>query len=575
MTPTAKITLKLLLLAAVLLLLLSSTYVYFTSRPQQTLLEEATQRSLELSTQRFQARLGFAASDLKVVSNFLSLKKYLDHGDARSMEQQFAAFIEDKPFYHQIRYIDENGQERVRADLVEGHGSTIKGKDLELKAARHFFQAAMALPPGVISLSRLDLKVSHGKIEDPPHPVLRFSTRVQDSAGKPRGIVVITYDANILLELAQAPVSESAIYVTNQDGFFLKGRNEDEFTFMFPERAQVKFAQRFPDVWARVSADSEGSVAAKDGLFYFSTLNAREEFGSELAFQRHRMVDVEKWKLIIHIPGAYFAAQRRRSFEWLFYFNAIGLLLLTPLLFYFARLQAGRAESQRQIEKMKDEFVSVLSHELRTPLTSIRGALGLLNTEAVRNDPLKSRRMAELALSNSERLVHLINNILDMERFRSGRVELDLKPCNSRQMLVQTCEAMRGMAEKQKVVLHVQGEGHEIAADQFRFTQVLTNILGNAIKYSPEASVVELWSERRDGEVVFAIKDQGRGIPAHMKEAIFGRFQQVDTSDSRSMGGSGLGLAISKSIVQQHKGRIWVESAPEQGSIFYVALPGS
>jgi signal transduction histidine kinase len=405
---------------------------------------------------------------------------------------------------------------------------------------------------------------------------LRFSTRVADSEGKPRGIVVLTYDANILLELAQPPVAAAEIYVTNDKGFFLKSVNDsDEFSFMFPDAPQSSFGQRYPAAWGAISLATEGRIDARDGLFFFSTLNSRQEGGTELAFQRHKTVDAEKWKLIIRIPPAYFAAQRKQAIEWLLYFNLIGLAAITPLLYYYARLRTNQAENQRQIERMKDEFVSVVSHELRTPLTSIRGALGLLNTDPVRNDPHKSRRMAELALSNTDRLVHLINNILDMEKIRAGSLPLDIRDCNSRQLLVTSSEMMRGMAEKHQVVLHVQGDGHDVPADAFRFGQVLNNLVGNAIKYSPEASVVEMWSEARNGEIVFGVRDKGRGIPSDKKDAIFGRFQQVDASDSRAMGGSGLGLAISRSIVLQHRGRIWVESEPEQGSTFYVALPRS
>ena len=558
------------------MLLLSSSYVYFNSLPQRAILEETSQRSLDLSTQRFQSRLGVASSDLKVISNVLSMKIFLDGGDVRGLQKQFVTFLDDKPFYRQVRYIDEAGNELVRADLKGDRAVLVTGKDLEQKSARHFFQNAMALPPGTVSVSRLDLKMTHGKLEEPYLPVLRFSTRVTDSEGKARGIVVLTYDANILLELPQSPVSAAEIYVTNDKGFYLKSVSDaDEFTFMFPKKEQSSFGRRFPRAWSEIANGTEGRIDLSDGLFYYSTLNARGETPTEVAFQRHKTVDAEKWKLIIRIPPAYFAAQRKQAMEWLAYFNLIGLLAITPLLYYYARLRVNQAENQKQIERMKDEFVSVVSHELRTPLTSIRGALGLLNTDAVRNDPHKSRRMAELALSNTDRLVHLINNILDMEKIRAGNLPLDIRPCNSRQLLVQSSEMMRGMAEKHQVVLHVQGDGHELPADAFRFGQVLNNLVGNAIKYSTEASVVEMWSEARNGEVVFGIKDTGRGIPPDKKEVIFGRFQQVDASDSRAMGGSGLGLAISRSIVLQHRGRIWVESEPEQGSTFYVALPRS
>jgi PAS domain S-box-containing protein len=250
--------------------------------------------------------------------------------------------------------------------------------------------------------------------------------------------------------------------------------------------------------------------------------------------------------------------------------------------------------TERQIiERMKDEFVSVVSHELRTPLTSIRSALGLLARGSLNNQPEKSQRMLEIAFDNTNRLVRLINDILDIERINSGKVTMHKQTCNAADLMIQAVDEMRAMAEKAEIHLELTPASVQLWADPDRIIQTITNLLSNAIKFSPPGSTVWLSVElQQEGEVrkadcveknkfttpptsylLFQIKDQGRGIPEDKLETIFDRFQQVDASNSRHQGGTGLGLAICRSIVQQHGGKIWAESTLGKGSTFYFTLP--
>lgn len=228
---------------------------------------------------------------------------------------------------------------------------------------------------------------------------------------------------------------------------------------------------------------------------------------------------------------------------------------------------------RKQIERLKDEFVSVVSHELRTPLTSIRGALGLLTSGLIGSLPERGQRMVEIAVNNTDRLVRLINDILDIERMQSGKVIMQRQLCDAAALLNQAADEMRALADKAGVTLAVEPQALRLWADPDRLVQTLTNLLSNAIKFSPTGSTVWVRVTRRDEEAVFAVKDQGRGIPADKLESIFERFQQVDASDSRQKGGTGLGLAICRSIVQQHGGRIWVASQLGAGSTFSFTLP--
>lgn len=227
----------------------------------------------------------------------------------------------------------------------------------------------------------------------------------------------------------------------------------------------------------------------------------------------------------------------------------------------------------RAIEKMKNEFISIVSHELRTPLASIRGSLGLLVAGVLENQPETAKQMLEIASSDTERLVRLVNDILDLERLNSSQVTLAKQWCDAATLMRKSAESVRSLAAENNINLSILPETAQIWAEPDRIIQTLVNFLSNAIKFSPPGSTVTLRVQAMVDRVLFEVKDRGRGIPADKLETIFGRFQQVDASDSRQKGGTGLGLAICRSIVQQHGGRIWAESVVGEGSSFYFTLP--
>lgn len=230
--------------------------------------------------------------------------------------------------------------------------------------------------------------------------------------------------------------------------------------------------------------------------------------------------------------------------------------------------------TERQIvERMKDEFISVVSHELRTPLTSIHGALGMLASGLLDAEPETGKRLLEIAVDSTQRLVRLINDILDIERIESGKVTMVKQTCDAADLMTQATEVMQAMAKQAGVTLSISTTSTQLWADPDRILQALTNLLSNAIKFSPPGATIWLTAQTQEHQILFQVKDQGRGIPADKLETIFERFGQVDASDSRNHEGTGLGLAICRSIVQQHGGQIWAESILGEGSIFSFTLP--
>ena len=230
---------------------------------------------------------------------------------------------------------------------------------------------------------------------------------------------------------------------------------------------------------------------------------------------------------------------------------------------------------RREVDRLKSEFVSMVSHELRTPLTAIRGSLGLLAGGALGPLTPPASRMVDIALVSSERLTRLINEILDLERMDAGALPMELSDLPAAAILQGAVEQATVLATEAGVSLRVIHAEGVVRADEDRVVQTLLNLLGNAIKFSDRGQEVTVQSGRRGSFVEFEVSDSGRGIPEDKLDAVFDRFQQVDSSDAREKGGSGLGLAISRSIVERLGGRIWARNNADGGTAFRFTLPVS
>jgi signal transduction histidine kinase len=233
-----------------------------------------------------------------------------------------------------------------------------------------------------------------------------------------------------------------------------------------------------------------------------------------------------------------------------------------------------KAENDR-VERLKDEFVATVSHELRTPLTSIAGALSLLVGNAAGTLPVSAARLVGIAHTNSQRLVRLVNSILDIEKLESGKVVFVLKRIRVRSLIEQSIEANRAFAESYGVRLRLDDASvaADIRGDHDWLVQVITNLLSNAIKFSPAGEEVVIAIEKRSGTIRISVRDHGQGIPDDFKSRIFEKFAQADYSDARTKGGTGLGLSIVKQLVTLLGGTVQFDDAPGGGAVFRVDLP--
>ena len=231
---------------------------------------------------------------------------------------------------------------------------------------------------------------------------------------------------------------------------------------------------------------------------------------------------------------------------------------------------------RKRIEGMKDSFISTVNHELRTPLTSILGGVELLDRLYAEHFPEKARDLLKITESNTRRIIRIVNDILDIQKMEAGEMEFSLKMVNLSSLIKAAVDENKIYAEKYQAEAIVEElpETILISADADRLIQVMTNLLSNAIKFSPDGGVVRVTTELDQTRNLVRVNviDQGPGIPEDFKDKLFKRFTQADSSLTRKGSGTGLGLSISKNIIEEHGGKIGVESEEGKGAIFYFEL---
>lgn len=237
---------------------------------------------------------------------------------------------------------------------------------------------------------------------------------------------------------------------------------------------------------------------------------------------------------------------------------------------YADRSQQAKIEAEN-LSALKSGFISTVSHELRTPLTSIKGSLGLISGEAVGGLPTKTALLIDIAQKNTERLLLLINDILDVEKIESGRLEFNFLPVDVFAFLQQAIEFNTGYAHQHNVTLRLSADetNMKVYADADRLMQVMNNLISNAAKFSPDNSCVEIATMRHGGQVRISVTDNGPGIPKEFQPSLFDKFTQADNSTTRKVGGTGLGMSISKGIVEKHNAELKFITEDNVGTTFY------
>jgi signal transduction histidine kinase len=232
-------------------------------------------------------------------------------------------------------------------------------------------------------------------------------------------------------------------------------------------------------------------------------------------------------------------------------------------------------EKARELDRLKSEFVAVVSHEVRTPLTSIKGSLEILNDPSYFKIDEKQRELLGISQANVDRLEQLINGILDFSKLESGRLSTRFEKIDPNELLQNALKGIQNLASRNEITVRLDADTSlpTLLADELRLVQVVNNLLSNAIKFTPAGGEVRVHAAAEQDGVRFDVIDTGIGIAKEDIPKLFLKFQQLDSSNTRKAGGTGLGLVITKGIVEEHGGRIWVESELSHGSTFSFWIP--
>jgi signal transduction histidine kinase/DNA-binding response OmpR family regulator/HPt (histidine-containing phosphotransfer) domain-containing protein len=564
-------------------------------------LHEASE--LSLGSAAIERNLGSLTSDIEFLSALPRLHLTVQRPTKDNLDRladNFAAFMNANSVYDQIRWIDETGMERIRLDYDRStkHAQRARQSELQNKSDRYYFVQANRTAPGTIYLSPFDLNMENGVIERPFKPTLRIAMRIFDSSNHRHGILILNYNGQDLLKdpALQSGDLRTRLIMLNEAGYWLKAQKpEDEWGFMFGRKET--FGDHYPEVWRQILSADRGQVELGSGLWTWEkvhpllSVRRGEDFadntGTETAGSSVAGAYPYAWTIASQVPTEQLRAIRFAEWWRLWPLIAVLLVLVMVASYLLARSRwhirilntelARRAEEAEAATRAKADFLANMSHEIRTPMNAVLGFAYLLEKRRLGSEELNLVRKISIA---GQALLGLINDILDLSKIEAGRLQIEQAPFRLGDVLDGLASIMSanvGHKDLELVVGAVPAGTEFLKGDSQRLSQVLINLIGNAIKFTErgEVKVLIAIAEQQNGQVTlrFSVHDTGIGIPLEKQGVIFSAFSQADTTTTRRFGGTGLGLAISQLLVHLMGGEMGVNSEPGKGSEFWFTVP--
>lgn len=575
-----------------------------------------------------------ALSDLLFLSGSQAIKRVMAHGEIYEPElaQDFLTFATRRGLYDQIRYIDQDGMERVRVNYRRGSPKLASKDELQNKKDRYYFSDTFKLNSGEIFVSPFDLNVEQGSVVEPYMPIIRFGAPLFDATKNRKGILVLNFLGEKLIQSLKSMSTRQVgdLMLVNADGYWLSSPvRDDEWGFMFPSRTGVTFADSFPKESAKIWKTDSGQFYSDRGLFSFSTVRPLTA-GMDIGVSRivtsgvkgAEAVESYYWKIIYHAStktlqtaSRHFIVSIIMLYLILTFILALGSFFLSRnvisfetakddlknineeleekvtkrthqlesagnyLQKYINDLEKSQVElltAKNEAEKatqLKDKFVSMVVHDLKSPLTSINGIVNMMFAQSADSFSPKTKEMIANLKNSGEHMLHVIEDLLNISRLQTGSISISASFFDAHLIAGAAAGSMSHLAISKGIkIINDIPPGSRFFADTILIGQVFANLISNSIKFCKKGDQIRLYIPDKKPHTI-AVEDNGKGIAPDRIADLFRHDIKTSTLGTHNEIGTGLGLPFSYEIMAAHGGLLTVESTLGEGSVFYLEPP--
>lgn len=509
---------------------------------------------------------------------------YLNDPDefTRHLKETYLVYSKYKKIYDQIRFIDLNGNEQVRINYNKGKPTVVADKHLQNKKNRYYFTDILGTSRDSIYYSPFDLNIENDEIEKPIKPMLRIGTPIFDKNNNKLGILVLNLLGETILKIIDRiePLSESSIFLTNLDGFYLKSPNpQQEWGFMFNNKTHninVTFPNESPDIYK----EKKGCFFSGSGYFCYNTIYP---FIPEIKTQNN---STRLWKIISYTPNNLIEAYIREEYPiWIniLWASVIPVIILFWFLARNIQLKTEASENLvksnnelKDLNATKDKFFSILAHDLRNPFSAILGFSKLLADQSTELSVHEYKRIGHSINKSAQTAFELLDNLLTWALSQRGSITYAPQQTVLYNEVRKVTNLVKANAESKKI--HINNcipPTLTVYADVEMIKTIFRNLVSNAIKFTNPSGLIHIFCDEasQNGFVEIGISDTGVGIPDKEIKKIFELGEKVTTKGTAKEEGSGLGLILCKEFIEKHGGTLSVESEEGKGSTFKFTLP--